>query len=328
MSVINEYTFFLNSKYRSSGINAAPVWNLDESIVLTDQNNYFECEVLNAEIPFSFKSLQAPNNTIPYTLSAPQDSINISGNITIQPGNYSIINLLSELKTQLNTIVSTMQHKPTFTFTYDRESGRVTLDTSINSSNHSMALTLRWSQADVIAEYFGFSFEDDTILSYNTSQVVTSVNYISPNHVNVSPITSLILRSDSLNQVSKNQEILVEQKFTLSNILAKIYVNSYYNSWILWENDIGFSVRLTNKSIDFIQMYLTSQTYDNVLFDGVSWKVTIRIREIESPIVTRMREARLEKLFEVQQLQQQKDELMKQLEDIKNELLNNDAKPS
>lgn len=320
MSVINEYTFFLNSKYRSSGLNAAPVWNIDDPLVLSDQNNYFECQVLNAEIPFSFKSIQAPNNTISYTLNAPQDSINISGNITIPTGNYSIINLLSELKSQLNVIVSTMQHKPTFNFTYDKESGKVTLNVSTQSGNHSMTLTLRWTQSDIMAEYFGFTYENDTVLSYNTSQVVTSINYISPNHVNVSPITSLLLRSDNLNQVSKNQEILVEQKFTLSNILAKIYVNSYYNSWILWENDIGFSVRLTNKTIDYIQLYLTSQTYDYVLFDGVSWKVTIKIREIESPIVTRMKETKLQKLAEVQQLQQEKDNLLKQLEDIKNEL--------
>jgi hypothetical protein len=320
MSVITECTFFLNSKYRSSGINAAPVWNLEESLVLSDQNNYFECEILNAEIPFSFKNIQAPNNAIPYTLSAPQDAINSSASLTIPPGNYSIINLLAELKTQLNTITSTMLHPPTFTFTYDRESGRATLGTAINNGNHSMALTLRWSQADIIAEYFGFSYEADTILSYTTAQVVTSTNYTSPNHVNVSPITSLILRSDNLNQVSKNQEILVEQKFTLSNILAKIYVNSYYNSWILWENDIGFSVRLTNKSIDYIQLYLTSQTYDNVLFDGVSWKVTVRIREIETPIVTRMKELKLQRMAEVQQLQAEKDDLIKQLEEIKNDL--------
>ena len=216
---------------------------------------------------------------------------------------------------------------PVFTFTYDKESGKVTLDTVINSGNRSMTLTIRWSQSDIMAEYFGFTFENDTVLSYNTSQIITSTNYISPNHVNVSPITSLILRSDNLNQISKNQEMLVEQKFSLSNILAKIYVNSYYNSWILWENDIGFSVRLTNKSIDFIQLYLTSQTYDYILFGGVSWKVTIKIREIESQLVTRMKEVKLQTLTEVQHLQTQKDDLIKQLEDIKKELLNQ-VKPS
>jgi hypothetical protein len=328
MSIINEYTFFLNSKYRSSGLNASPIWNLGDPIVLSDNNNYFECQILNAEIPFSFKSIQAPNNTIKFTLVAPQDSINTSGTITILTGNYSITSLLAELKTQLEAIITNMQHKPTFNFTYDKESGKVTLDVSISSSNHSMTLTLRWSQSDIMAEYFGFTFENDTVLSYNTSRVVTSTNYISPNHVNVSPVTSLLVRSDNLNQVSNNQEILVEQQFTLSNILAKIYVNSYYNSWILWENDIGFSVRLTNKSIDYLQLYLTSLTYDYVLFDGVSWKVTIKIREIESPLVTRMKETKLQKMAEVQQLQQEKDDLLKQLEQIKNELLNNDVKTS
>ena len=41
-------------------------------------------------------------------------------------------------------------------------------------------------------------------------------------------------------------------------------------------------MRLTNKSFDYIQLYLTSFTYDYVLFDGVSWKVAIKIREIEN----------------------------------------------
>lgn len=330
MSIINEYTFFLNSKYRSSGINAAPIWNLGDPIVLSDNNNYFECQILNAEIPFSFKSIQSPNNTMKYTLSAPQDSMNTNGVITIASGNYSITSLLAELKTQLESLVVPMQHPPTFNFTYDRESGKVTLDVAISNGNHSLTLTLRWTQSDIMAEYFGFTYENDTILSYNTSQVVTSTNYISPNHVNVSPVTSLLLRSDNLNQISNNQEILVEQQFTLSNILAKIYVNSYYNSWILWENDLGFSVRLTNKSIDYIQLYLTSLTYDYVLFDGVSWKVTIKIREIESPLVTRMKESKLQKLAEVQQLQQEKENLIKQLQDIKSELsgLVPDVEPS
>ena len=51
-------------------------------------------------------------------------------------------------------------------------------------------------------------------------------------------------------------------------------------------------------------------------------------RNRKSPMVTRIKELKILRMADVQPLQQEKDDLMNQLQDIKNELLNNDVKPS
>jgi hypothetical protein len=57
MTMINEYNFFLDSKYRSKGENASPTFLLDEPIRLENDNNYFEAQIVSVDIPFSFKTL-------------------------------------------------------------------------------------------------------------------------------------------------------------------------------------------------------------------------------------------------------------------------------
>jgi hypothetical protein len=169
-----------------------------------------------------------------------------------------------------------------------------------------------------LAPYFGFSYLDDTVLSYNTSGVVTSQNYISPNHVNVSPITALYIRSSSLNQARFNQERMVEYSMTISDILLRIPVNSYYNTWLLYENG-SFEVRLNNKIIDDISLYITSLTYDAINLNGVNWKVVLQITEYESPVTQKIKSQQDERM---KALQQKRVELMNELTKVRDELVN------
>jgi hypothetical protein len=210
MSVINLYTFFLDSKYRSESENASPTFKLDSTIVLENPNNYFVCKVLSCDIPFSFKALASPNNVLSVRFQVIQDAIDVTQNITLTEGNYSILTLLDELELRItNLMVSTgFNQIPTIDFSYDTETGKTTLNISPSGGSHTLILTLKWSSADIVAEYFGFSYLNDSVLSFNGS-TITSTNYISPNNVNVSPITSLYIRSNSLSQTAKNQERLV-----------------------------------------------------------------------------------------------------------------------
>lgn len=321
MSVINEYSFFLDSKYRSRAENASPVWELESPLVLENANNYFECQIMSCEIPFSFKTLASPNNVLPVRFQVIQDSIDVTGNITIEEGNYSITSLLEELKNKLFTFLATsgFPQIPDLDFIYTKQTGRATLNIIRTGGTHDVFLTLKWAESDILAEYFGFTFENNTVLSYNTSSVVTSTNFISPNNVNVSPITSLYIRSSSLNQVSTNQERLVEQTFSVADILLKVPVTSYYNTWLLYEND-SYSVRLNNKHIEEISLFMTSQTYDKVLLNGVHWRVALKITEYEPDFVKYMKYQQVQQLTQVQELTSQKEELMRELEKIKEEM--------
>ena len=322
MTTIKEYNLFLDSKYRTKGENASPIFLLDEPIRLENDNNYFEAQIISVDIPFSFKTLYSPQNILPINVIIVQDSVNTSGNIIIPEGNYSITNLLDVLVVKITEFISIggfVNHLPTFDFVYSRETGRATLGVTAGSGSHDVTITLYWSQADILAEYFGFNYTADTILSYTSANVVTSTNFVSPFNVNVSPITSLYIRSTSLNQVATNQEQLVEQKFTTSDILLKVPVNTFYNSWITYENST-FSVKLNNKSILDIQFFMTSLTYDAIVFQGVHWRVHLQIREIETDLTKLIKRETANLISQMGDLNTEKERLVKELENIKKEL--------
>jgi len=319
MSVVNQYNLFLDTKYRNSGSNTSPTFFLQDPIVLSNPNNYFKASVINADIPFSFKTLASPNNVLKLGLVIPQHSVDVSSNITLTEGNYSITNLLDELTTQITAWVNankgTLNQVPTYDFQYDRNTGKAILNIIPPGGSHDFTLTIYNSLADILVEMWGFTFENETILSYNTSGVITSSNYISPNHVNVSPITALYIRSTSLHQLSNNQERLVEQQFTISDILAKIPVNTYYNTWLLYDGN--FSVSINNNHIEEITLYLTTNTYTPINLSGIHWRLTIQITEIETEATSMLRENEKKKY---ENMIQQKQALIEQLNQIRDDL--------
>lgn len=322
-NIINTYNLFLDSKYLEGGSNENPKFSLKEPITLSNDNNYFIAKILTAEIPFSFKTLSLPYNILKVRVQDTQHSIDVSSNIILTEGNYSIISLLDELKNKLTAYLQTIivgnfqNHLPSFNFTYSKETGRTTLNIISGGGNNAVSITLLWNLNDILAPFFGFTFQNNSILSYLADGTITSQNYISPNHVNVSPITSLFIRSSSLNQARYNQERSVEYDMTISDILLKVPVNSYYNTWLIYENNT-FEVRLNNKIIDDISLYLTALTYDSINLNGVGWRVLLQITEYESPLTIKLKQDREDKL---KALAQKRIELMKELQQVRNELV-------
>lgn len=324
MAIVNQYNIFLDTKYFNTGTNETPKFSIEDPITLSNENNYFTAKILSAEIPFSFKTLASPYNIIKVRVQEALHNIDTTSDIILQEGNYSIISLLEELKQKLTSYLQTIivgnfqSHLPTFNFTYSKETGKTILNIISGGGNHSVSITFLWGYADILAPYFGFTYLDDTILSYNSSGVVASQNYISPNHVNVSPITALYIRSSSLNQARFNQERMVEYSMTISDILLRIPVNSYYNTWLMYENN-SFEVRLNNKIIDDISLYLTSLTYDAINLNGVNWKVLLQLTEYESPVTQKIKSQQDERM---KALQQKRVELMGELNQVRDELKN------
>lgn len=323
MSVVSSYTYFLDSKYRSSGINGQPTWNLENGLTLSDPANYFACQILSIELPFSFYTLDAPNNTVGYTLVTSGDStINTTGTLTITPGAYNITQLLSEFSSKITAMLTAngmpTVELPTLAFTYNALTGKVTLGFGTLPITNTLSLTLDWGNSDILAEYFGFYFDTNTVLSYSSPGSVTSTNFVSPNNVNCNPITSLALRSNTLNQTTNNIECLVEQRMSQSDILLKIPITVPSNSWIFYENSSNFSVELRNQSIDQIQLYLTHLTFDPVYLDGVHWKITMKIEERQSDMVRLLEQERKAEMLitkrKFNKLSLQRDELATQLE--------------
>ena len=280
---VNRYVFFVDSKYRASGTNAQPVFNLSTPISLSDPNHAFYAKVLSVEVPFSFNTLAAPYNTVPFTLiTSGAQVINTAGVLTIPPGNYSITTLLAAFSTVIQTAFTTAglipANTPGLAFTYNPTTGYASLGISPIPAGITLSLRIKWTLADLLAPFFGFSYLADSVISCSGG-AATSTNVTSPNNVNCSPVTAIMLRSDSITQTYDQQECIVEGFFTPSTILLRVPINFPFNTWILVDNDT-FRVKLKNQTIESFDLYFTSLSYDAITFDNVDWRACIEITEI------------------------------------------------
>jgi hypothetical protein len=328
MSVINEYNHFYDSKYRTSGTNASPNFTIGLPITLENPMHYFTVSIKSCDIPYSFKSLSAPYNTlrVRYFEDGVGDTTN---DITLTEGNYSITSLLAELKLQLDNFILASPHLnvPDLIFTYDKNTGKVTLNIVKLSGANATSITLFWTDPnkDFLAEFFGFTGLlppnglGNTVLSYNALGVILSTNYISEINVNCSPISSIYIRSGTLTQSANNDEFLVEFQPSVSDILLKVPVNVPYGSWIIYENT-NLEVRINNKVIDVVNLYLTHLSYETISLQGVHWRAQLCIKEIRPLFLEEMEKQKQENDAKIQEMENTKNELLEQLQGISGEL--------
>ena len=329
MSIINSYNLYLNSKYRSSGDNTDASWSLPTPFTKEHEMNYFTCQVMAIDLPYSFKTINDTNNDVLVHIT--HDAIDADYTLTLTKGNYNINNLLIEFDVQLtalcNSIPAIATHTPDFVFTYDQDTGRCTLYMTRNGGN-ALSITIYWTGTkanDLFGEILGFS-DYDTIMSYTNTGVWTGTNYISNQNVNVA-ISSVFLRSGNLNQEPKNYERQVEFKTSTSDILLKIPINSPFNSVIIYENSNVIN-RLTNKVIDSINLYLTSVSYDPIFLNNCHYFIHLQIQEIMPDYVKEHIQQEKDKNEQLQLLQNQKDDLLKQLEGITTDIKTEITKPT
>lgn len=310
-SPIQSYNIFLDSKYRTSGPNYHPEFELDPQIVLSDPNNYLEFELVAADVPFSFHMIAAPSNTVDVRFQSVHHSLNTLVTLTIPSGNYSITDLSAELINQYTLALIALGftnpiQRPELDIQYDRNTNKCTFTFS-TFPNDDFTITFYWTTADIFAEYFGFDYLINTVLAC-ASSVATYTNNVSTNVVNVNPITSLYLRSNTLAQTAQNQEILVETTPSTSNILAKLPVNFASMAWLFYESQ-GMKLRLHNNEISKFDLFFTGLTYDEIQFRGAHWKLYVRIQEMQPNSI---RDAIQAKLTAAEQTKAQLDALQLQ----------------
>jgi hypothetical protein len=277
MNVLNRYNVFIDSSQRITGNPNYFTVNLKKPFALTTDHSYFKCKIGSAEIPFCFKQVNSTNNTIYARYQRPNNNIDHSFYFTIANGNYNILTLLTEIKTRLKDFIETNYGVMlTFEFTYDRSTSHASFKIS-GTDNVETIITLKWSQNLLLGEMVGFV--SDAVFYYDGSNNSTSVS--STQSVNVNPVTAIYIRSDTLIQ-TQNYESLIE-KDVISDILCKIQLTTQPNTYILYDGGLDLNITLTNKIIDTISLYLsTNKAYDLDL-GGLDWSCRITIEEVDAP---------------------------------------------
>lgn len=257
-------------------------------------------------IPFSFTQINNTNNILFGFIGATPWSV------IVPEGNYNINELITTVKGLIQTVAGV-----TLTWTYDRATSKTTLVYTAGTGT----LTLDYASSVVIMEMFGF-----------TQNVVLTVGQtkVSDQGVNVNPVQNLYIRSSTLNQPD-GKEFLLAQNET-SDIIAKVPVNVTPYSFINYDNSSYIGVRLSNRTLDAIELYLSTNQNYVLSLNGQPWTCMLNfteivlpiqddaptvqniLREIE-PLTRQQQEARLD------ELKQQREALVKELEDEKKKIL-------
>lgn len=310
MNVVETYHIFVNSSQRQSGTDGNFNFSLYQPIKLKNQNNSFYVRIGSAELPYTFQLINSTNNIIIFNYNRSGTITQVS--ITIPPGNYNAVNILS---TMTNLLSAQIVIPITWNFTYNRATGLMTFGFAPSDITQT---TLQFNTiSSVMLQCLGFSTKPTATFGYNSGSVLlTSIQ-----NVNMSQINSLYIRSENIKQIQNFESLVV--KSDISDILAKIQINVLPMNMIEWINPTDLSVKVSNKYFDSINLYVSSNlNYDDLSFNGLSWSCRITIQEVQNRSYEMDR-----KLLdhdgsnEVVDLEKQKQELIQHLLSLKQQLL-------
>ena len=204
---------------------------------------YLYFSIVNCIIPYSFYNINSNNNVLNYKIN----SVNYS--LTIPIGNYSIINLVAYLNSQLTN----------FTFAYNKIYNKITITNSINDFilNSSNFLTL-----------IGFN---------NSNYISTNKTLTSPNCININYTRCINLISNIITYNINTSKNLVNN----NNIICSIPVNTSPNTLRQYQNTNNFRTNLFVNTLNKIVIKLVDNNNNIIDLNGLNFNLTVQL-DVES----------------------------------------------
>ena len=273
MNVLDTYHYEVSSEMRNRGTPTDFTITLPEILHLQAKNSVFGIRINECSVPFSFYSMNTNINKINIQIT---DLLNNTANLilTISVGNYSVLTILTELKTQLLYLCSTLANPfvPVLNFQYDVKTGFMSF-----TSNNGI-FTLLFSQNIPCGKFFGCSND----ISF-TNNITASSNKTCLTN----PQNCLFLRCSTLQQI-KNIEYIV-QNGAYSDIVYRMPITSNFNNW-LHTSKLGNILLVRNDAILNLNFYLTDNlTFSSIDLSGLNFTFSFDILEIQM-IIKELRE--------------------------------------
>jgi hypothetical protein len=240
---------YLNSKYasyRNNGDKRSNVIFYFEEAITVPPYVDIECAIESVIMPISFYIINSTNNTLRVL-----NNNNLLTLYTIPPGNYQA----NTLKNTLSTIMTD------YTVTYNSLTNKYTF-ISNNSTN--------------------FTFRND-------SSSLNILGFSSKSHVS----TMGQLTSDKVVDLSGNNQLMIEfSNFGTRNLDSRVGTRtpiflslpvSVNNGDILtWENTNNYKTFITNKHLQYYQIRILDEDYNEVDFNDKNWAIVLTLRFIEN----------------------------------------------
>ena len=225
---------------------------LKHPVYLNRDRQYF-CRIQNIRLPTSFYNIDSNYNTLQVTEDPSGSPATFS--VSVDEGNYTINELLVELKTLLDA--ATLKSN-TYTLTIDDTTGKVTITTDTTEFKIIGANSL-------LNKALGFET--------NTDYTSGSRSLISPNHISMSTKRYIKINSDitSNNHYSRD---FIEPIGVLVPITESRSTIQYFS------NSTGYKVKMENKHhIKHISFNVRDGNNNMVDFNGINWNCEIVVYE-------------------------------------------------
>jgi hypothetical protein len=222
-----------------------------------DNDEVLTCQVINAIIPNSWNNLSAliGNNKLRFAETGDSSLITI----TISDGNYTIDELMSEVKTQLD---ANSTNSCTYTLTYSEITNKVSIT---HDKKSTVETTFDFLQGDTIRRFLGFTQGEFNITS--------SANVVSDRAVDITDThNSIFIRSD-LN----NQKVIESSSTRPSNIIACIPVPLSRNAFFVYDPMNPFEVQLSQNTISSMNIRISWQDETVINLQKADFEIILKI---------------------------------------------------
>lgn len=228
------------------------------------ENKQYFIRVENVKVPVSFYNISSNYNTINFT-----SVTDGAQTITLTPGNYTIDELIAELETQMNAVLTTV-----IDITYSEFTQKVSISTATE------ALT---SVSGSLLDIIGFTGVSTIATGGVEAPFVAYTNTASNLKLMISNIVS--------NNVYSNSIVSGQFKQTnLQNVSLMIPVKEIRNEFVFFDNHTGPMIKLPNiSSVKNINVRLVDMYNNTVDLNGLFFTFDLVIYEYnKNPLFTNM----------------------------------------
>jgi hypothetical protein len=271
-----------------------------------DLDEVLTCQVVSGIIPNSWYNLSAiiGNNKLRFGETGDAEI----KTLTIPDGNYSIDELMSEVKKQLD---ANSTNSCTYTLTYSEITNKVTIT---HDKKSTVETTFNFLSTDTIRRFLGFTQGEFDITS--------SDNVISDRAVDITDThNSVFIRSD-LN----NQKVIESSSTKPSNIIACIPVPLSRNSFFVFDPMNPLEIQMSQNIISSMNIRVTWQDETPVDLQKADFEIVLKINYRHLPKSERVNFKTMKDLNErLRRFEQSNRELdNKEIEEIKKNIKNID----
>jgi len=234
---------YLNSKRANKYINdttANCIFHLPFIHTPTNKKHSVSISVLSAQIPCSYYNVNENNNKLIYNLNSGEPI-----DVIIEPSNYNINTLITELKLHMNG----------FEITYNNMTGKLTFE------HHTFII--KFYNESICFELLGFSNKDHVSTFGNTIASDSVINLYTVQMIQIASDNFIL---DNIDSYTPNN----------SNILQSLPVTSAFGSIIHYSNlhdlqsDINTTRNLTN-----LHIMLLNQNDEVIQLNGSHWSIVL-----------------------------------------------------